>query len=428
MAVRRGQPSSACAHAAGRALCPRDGQKVDQTSRRHAALDTHALDLGVFLANKWAARAMDDDAMRAVAERVSAASGFDITTLFQRSAERIHAGEEGPRAALEAVRTQLAPPQETDPAQDELAQEAMADPSGASTDTIEAAWQIVRRGGLTALRERYGDETVAIVLNRVPDYYLRVINMLGGMLTLCTDGPLSDMIAANLSWPSLYDDVMWLHMHAVTAAMHNSAINSIIIPMLRVTMAFVGRHDLMAQLGDDTEDTDRSASQTKLTATSVGRMYPYAAIAALGRGDLITARWACARMGAGDARAAWTAWRDGNADAARFLYAHGCDRAAKIDRPHDACAKSPLYVSLCTRDTEAIRALLDRTAADDSYRDAVNQAIAVAVAQATGEALADGNLRVVMWLHRRYKDIVDAVLADARAARVPMLIPVRADA
>ncbi|QBZ81751.1 hypothetical protein pclt_cds_1170 [Pandoravirus celtis] len=228
----------------------------------------------------------------------------------------------------------------------------MADPS-VRRMTLPMRLAIVRRGGLTALRERHGDEAVAAALNRVPDYYLRVINTLGVIVALCTDGPLDDMLAADLPWPSLYDDVMWLHMHAATAAMHNSAIDSVIVPMLRVIMAFAGRRDLMAQLGDETEDTDGSAYQTKVSATSVGRMYPYAVIAALGRGDLDTAQWACARMGTGDARAAWSAWREGNADAARFLYAHGCDRAPKSDRSHDVCVGSPLYVSLCARDVEA---------------------------------------------------------------------------
>lgn len=43
---------------------------------------------------------------------------------------------------------------------------------------------------------------------------------------------------------------------------------------------------------------------------------------------------------------------------------------------------------------------------------------------ATDEALAEGNVRVVLWLHRRYEDLVDAVLAKARATRAPSLVPV----
>ncbi|QBZ81750.1 hypothetical protein pclt_cds_1169 [Pandoravirus celtis] len=84
----------------------------------------------------------------------------------------------------------------------------------------------------------------------------------------------------------------------------------------------------------------------------------------------------------------------------------------------DECKRSPLYAALCLHDTTAATALLDAT---------IDKAVSSVVAQAADEALAEGNVRVVMWLHRRHKDIVDGVLAEARATRTPMLVPVRAE-
>lgn len=387
------------------------------------------LDGGVLLMIKRAARAMDEAAMRAVAERVSAASGLDVIGLFQRSVENIAQGAGEAVSALYTLDSLLGRPREMDPAIDQLAHEAMCDPSSASTDALNAAWATVARGGLTAFRAQYGDEAVATTLNRHPACRVQIMGLSSAMIAPYADSPLADFAGLDLPWPTLCDDAVWLyHKRPVPTTDEDRMVDSAVVPMLCVMMAFAGRRDLLNELGGGTGSDERSgADQTPLSAVEC--MYPCVAVAAVNRGDLTMARWACARMRSGRALAAWIAWREGRAEAARFLYAHGCDRAPSVDevkRYRDACAESPLYVSLCAHDTDAVDTLLDPTAADDSYREAVDRAISTAVTRAADEALATGNLRVVMWLHRRYPDLVNMALAEARATRTPLLVPIRA--
>nr|UMO78195.1 hypothetical protein [Pandoravirus belohorizontensis] len=391
------------------------------------------LDGGVLLMTKRAARAMDEAAMRAVAERVSAASGLDVIGLFQRSVGNIAQGAGEAVSALRTLDRLLGRPGETDPAIDRLAHEAMRDPSRASTDAVDAAWATVARGGLTALRAQYGDEAVATALNRHPFYPAQILGLFAVMVAPYADSPPVDFADTDLPWPSLCDDAVWLFReYAAPSVDRDPIVDSAVVPMLCLMVALAGRRDLLDELGDgagSAGDEPPAADQTPLSA--VEGMYPCVAVVSVNRGDLSTARWACARMGSGRAFTAWVAWREGRAEAARFLYAHGCDRAPSVDevkRYRDGCAESPLYVSLCARDTEAVDALLDPTAAADSYREAVDRAISAAVTRAVGEALATGNLRVVMWLHRRYPDLVNMALAEARATRTPSLVPIRASA
>ncbi|ATE82313.1 hypothetical protein psal_cds_1385 [Pandoravirus salinus] len=393
---------------------------------------TMRLDLEVVLAVMRTAHTMDRAAMHAVAERVSAASGFDIVGLLQQSTESVDNDTGGAVSHLQWLEKRLGWPKWADPADDQLAHKAMADPLTASVDGVNAAWALVARGGLTALRDRYGDAAVGMTLDRSPFYPVQVLAV--SMAVIAPHAGLRGTDAINISppWPSVCDDVMWLHARVkrdVDGGAVAPLLCSVVVPFLRVAMALAGRRDLMDELGAETESGDDQAASFGHGLTSfLGFMYPRVAVAAVGRGDLDTARWACARMGEGDAYAAWSAWREGNADAARFLYARGCERASQFDRLRsDTYTKSPLYASLCARDTEAVSFLLDPTAADDSCRSAVDRAISAAVAVAASEALAFGDLRAVLWLRRRYSGIVDEVIGEARTTRTPSLAPTRTD-
>ncbi|AGO83309.1 hypothetical protein pdul_cds_1036 [Pandoravirus dulcis] len=380
------------------------------------------LDLGVVLANRRAAHAMDEDAMRAIAERVSAVSGLDIVDLFQRSMEHIRADRQGTRSSSDALRAYIEKAQGVESVDKELVHRAMADPSHASSDAVEAAWLMVARGDLTALRSQYGDETVAATLNRATDYYMRMLSIFVPIAS-CLDASPTDVMACDTVWSPLCDDVVWLYKRAPTDQNFLPAYGPYIKQMLCAMMILGGRCDLAAQFDRDTVMPTTSAPLPNYIAY----MYAHATAVCVGRGDLDTARWACARMGPGSTHAAWDVWQS-NADAARFLYAHGCERAPRASVLDGEFAESPLYVSLRARDTEAVGALLDPTAADDSYREAVDRAISAAVTRAADEALAAGNQRVVVWLHRRYPDLVDALLEEARTTRTPSLIPIRARA
>ncbi|AGO85795.1 hypothetical protein psal_cds_1384 [Pandoravirus salinus] len=385
------------------------------------------IDSEVLLAIRRVAHTMDGAAMRAIAECVSTASGLDIVGLLRQSVESIGDDAGETLWGSQMLDDYLGRPKETDLASDRLAHEAVADPANAPVDAVNAAWAAVARGGLAALRAQYGDDAVAATLNRHPIYPAQVLSLFVAMAEPYTGSSTVDFAKIDLPWPSLCDDVMWLHRRASYNRERDPVfypmIDSVIVPALHVMMALVGRRDLMDELGDEAASaSDEPPLSGRALLSTIGRMYPCVAVAAICRGDLDTARWACARMGSGGARAAWSAWRDGHSDAVRFLYAHGCDRAPT--RARDTYTKSPLYASLCARDTEAVDALLDPTAADDAHRDAVDRAIAAAVAWAAEEALVDGNLRVIIWLHRRYSGIVDEVLAEARATRTPSLIPV----
>ncbi|BCU03100.1 hypothetical protein [Pandoravirus japonicus] len=391
------------------------------------------LDGGVLLMIERAARTMDEAAMRAVAERVSAASGLDVIGLFQRSVENIAQGAGEAVPTLQTLDGLLGRPKETDPAIDQLAHEAMCDPSSASAGAVGAAWAVVARGGLAALRAQYGDEAVATTLNRHPLYHVQILGLFAVMVAPYADSPPVDLAHTDLPWPSLCDDAMWLFReYAVPSAGRDPIVDLGVVPMLCLMAALAGRRDLLDEFGGGAGSAgDEPPAAGYMSLPAVEGMYPWVAVAAVNRGDLSMARWACARMGSGRAFGAWVAWRDGYAEGARFLYAHGCDRAPSADeatRYRDGCAESPLYVSLCARDTDAVDALLDPTAAADSYREAVDRAISTAVTRAVGEALATGNLRVVMWLHRRYPDLVNVALAEARATRTPSLVPIRAKA
>lgn len=391
------------------------------------------LDGGVLLMIKRTARTMDEAAMRAVAERVSATSGLDVVGLFQRSIE--HIAEDGGEAVsgFQMLDGLLGRPKETmNLMADRPVHEAMADPSSASADAVNGAWAIVARGGLTALRAQYGDEAVAASLNRHPIYPAQIFGLFAVMIAPYADSPpVGFAWALDLPWPSLCDDVMWLYRKRAAASTDEDPMpDSVAVPALCLMMALAGRRDLLDELDSGTGSNERpDAGQMPLSA--IEHMYPCVAVVAANSGDLSTARWACARMRSGGALAAWSAWRDGLTEAARFLYAHGCDRAPYVDevkRYSDGCAESPLYISLCARDTEAVDALLDPTAADDSYHEAVDRAISAAVTRAADEALAVGNQRIVIWLHRRYPDLVNMALAEARATRAPSLVPIRARA
>ncbi|AGO83311.1 hypothetical protein pdul_cds_1037 [Pandoravirus dulcis] len=391
------------------------------------------LDGGVLSMIKRAARTMDEAAMRAVAERVSAASGLDVVGLFQRSVENITDDAGEAVSVFQTLDRLLGRPKEMDPMADQLVHEAMADPSSASADAVNAAWAIVARGGLTALRAQYGDEAVAVTLNRHPFYPAQILGLFAVMVAPYADSPLVDFADTDLPWPSLCDDAMWLFReYAAPSVDRDPIVDSVVVPMLCVMMALAGRRDLMDGLGSGAGSaSDEPSAAGRSMLSNIGHIYTCVAVAAVNRGDLTTARWACARMDSTRALTPWTAWCAGRAEAARFLYAHGCDRApsvAEVERYRDACAESPLYVSMCARDTEAVDALLDPTAADDSYREAVDRAISAAVTRAVDEALAAGNLRVVMWLHRRYPDLVNMALAEARATRTPLLVPIHARA
>ncbi|AVK75576.1 hypothetical protein pqer_cds_1154 [Pandoravirus quercus] len=391
------------------------------------------LDIGVALKNAWAAPNMTVDEMRAIAERVSDASGLDVAGLFQRS---IALGDDADisRALLAAASMLFGTTQrgEQEASDDAVVREAMADPSSASDNASKAVWRIASHGGLPGLRAQYGDDAVAVALKRCawPGMFAKFVFQ--WLDSMSSNSPSLVSVSLVLPWPSACDDIVWLYGHGKPHETNDDAtIFASIAPVLVVIMALAGRCDLMAELGDDPQSADRADPVVEPAPgnTMTASMYLPVAATAYARGDMDIARWACMRMGSGDPRWAWEAWREGHADVVRFLYAHGCARAPFTTGkgaalPSDEPSKSPLYASLCSRDAEAVALLLDPTAADDSCRGVVDEAISTAIAMATDEALGEGNLRVVLWLHRRYEDLVDAVLAKARATRAPSLVPV----
>ncbi|AGO83312.1 hypothetical protein pdul_cds_1038 [Pandoravirus dulcis] len=407
-----------------------------KAARQDAWLLWHRLrlDIGVVLKNAWAVQDMTTDAMHAIAERVSVASGLDVAGLFERSIALGADTDEGraPRAVASVLSgTDQCGEQEA--SDNAVAHEAIADPSSASDDASKAIWRVVSHGGLPGLRAQHGDDAVAGALKRCANYPAMFAKFAFRWLdSMSSDSPSLDSLSLHLPWASARDDIVWLYRHGKShETSHNATIFASIAPVLVIVMALAGRRDLMAELGDDPQSADRvvPAAEPALGTTLTGSLYVPVAATAFARDDMDIARWACMRMGSGDPCWAWKAWREGHADAVRFLYAHGCARAPFVTGkdaplPSDEPSKSPLYVSLCARDAEAVALLLDPTAADDSCRGAVDEAISAAIAMATDEALAEGNLRVVLWLHRRYEDLVDAVLEKARATRAPSLVPV----
>nr|UMO78196.1 hypothetical protein [Pandoravirus belohorizontensis] len=372
------------------------------------------MDLGVFMKHAWAVRGMTLAAVWAVVERVSEASSPCVAaqldallrvnldpTLYPEAISALFPS--GPYAADPEDKDQ----EEEDKANDErLAHEATADPAGASREGVDAAWNVTLRGGLAGLRQRHGDDAVAKTL-RHRDEFFRVLGVVASL-------------PSGLPWPAACDDLAWLCEHV---GMFDSShvFSHLCVSALMATLALLGRSDLMAALGDDPRAAD--GRPPAVGPPQVGLIYPKAAVAAFGRGDLDVARWACARMRFGGSAAAWEAWRAGDPDTARLLYAHGCHRTPSLvghmrGAPSTEPARSHLYESLCARDTKAVTLLLDPTAASASYREAVDRAVADAVTLAAAEALADGNTRVVVWLWRRYGCLVDAVCA-APLALVP---------
>lgn len=338
------------------------------------------LDIGVALKSMWAAQNMTVDEMRAVAERISVASGLDIVGLFQRSIA-LGGGADDSRVPWAAA---SAPPDigrcgEQKASDDAVAREAMADPSSASDDALEAIWRVALHGGLPGLRAQHGDDAVAAALKRCADYPAMFAKFAFQWLeSMSSDCPSLDSLSINLPWPSARDDIVWLYRHGKShEASSNATIFASIAPTLAIVMALAGRRDLMAELGDDPQSADRVAPASEPASgdplTEEESLYLPVAATAYARGDMDIARWACVRMGPDDPRWAWKAWREGHADVARFLYAHGCARAplttGKDDMlPSEEPSKSPLYASLCSRDAEAVALLLDPTAADDSCR------------------------------------------------------------
>ncbi|BCU03099.1 hypothetical protein [Pandoravirus japonicus] len=372
------------------------------------------MDLGVFMKHAWAVRGMALAAVRAVVERVSEASSPCVAVQLD-ALSRVNLY---PALYPEAISTLFptapyaADPEdkeqeEQDKANDErLAHEATADPAGASREGVSATWNVTLRGGLAGLRQRHGDDAVAKTL-RHRDEFFSVLSVVASL-------------PSGLPWPAACDDLAWLCEHI---GMFDSShvFSHLCVSALMATLALLGRGDLMAALGDDPRAADGRCPA--VGPPQVGLIYPKAAVAAFGRGDLDVARWACARMQFGGSAEAWEAWRAGDAETARLLYAHGCHRTPSLvghmrGVPSTEPARSHLYESLCARDTKAVALLLDPTAASASYREAVDRAVADAVALAAAEALIDDNTRVVVWLWRRYGDLVDAVCA-APLALVP---------
>ncbi|AGO83308.1 hypothetical protein pdul_cds_1035 [Pandoravirus dulcis] len=379
------------------------------------------MDLGVFMKHAWAVQGMAPAAVRAVVERVKAviehakeANSPDVAVqlyplLLPNLGLTLYPDA---ISALFPTGPYVADPEdewreEEDKARDErLAHEAAADPAGASQEGVGAAWNVTLRGGLAGLRERHGGDAVAKTLR----YRYEFFRVLGVIASL----------PSGLPWPAACDDLAWLCEH--TGMFDPSHIFShLCVSALLATLALLGRADLMAALGDDPRAV--GGRPPAVGPPQVGLIYPKVAVAAFGRGDSDVARWACARMRFGGSGAAWDAWRAGDAETARLLYAHGCHRTPSLlghirGVPSTEPARSHLYESLCARDTKAVALLLDPTAASASYREAVDRAIADAVTLAAAEALADGNTRVVVWLWRRYGDLVDTVRA-APLALVP---------
>ncbi|QBZ81753.1 hypothetical protein pclt_cds_1172 [Pandoravirus celtis] len=253
------------------------------------------LESEVLLAIMCTAHTMDEVAMRAVAERVSAASGFDIVGLLRQSIESMDDDTGGAVSALQLLEKQLGRPKEADPASDQLAHKAMADPLTASADGVNATWALVARGGLTGLRAQYGDEAVVATLDRSPFYPLQVLAISMVIIASYVGPPPAGAMKISRPWPSMCDDVMWLHTRATPDtdedSMATSMFHSTVVPFLRVTMALAGRRDLMNELGAETESVDDgAASSVHGLSRFLGLMYPHVAVAAVGRGDLDTAR------------------------------------------------------------------------------------------------------------------------------------------
>jgi hypothetical protein len=389
------------------------------------------LDLGVAIAIKQSCRAMDKAGMHAIAKRIADASGFDIVSLLDHSITSIQA-ERHSNVLFDGI---LGDYFHHSRAVQQLSDETthLADTIVNSSDppdgALDALKIIILRGGLGAMRARHGDDRVAATLRRYP----RTVDQI--LRTFTTRLPLYDGVDAahntltKPAWPSLWDDAVWIHIHAPGDAIDAASF----VRILYSIAGIIGRRDLMDQLRVDKigiDDAMRGDIDPYVgrALSALTRLYPLTAIGAIARGDLETARWACKGMNPHAAFTTWDAWRAGDIKGVAFLYAHGCDRvpgSVEARATKGAVAfTSPLYEALRRGDTASAAILLDPAAADRSYRQPVDHAIAEAVGYTTAEALADGNLRVVEWLRRRYKSIVERTIAQAQGARIPSLIPV----
>ncbi|AGO81953.1 hypothetical protein pdul_cds_65 [Pandoravirus dulcis] len=369
--------------------------------------------------------AADDGAPRRAADRIAEVSGFDMTMLL--SAWEHHREDDYPYIMLRAPQIghmDGGPPEATKAEKRALAREALADPGAAFGQGVEAAWWLACNGGLAEMRADYGDAAVATLLK------------------------------SNLQFETLFgactvtlDDMFWLHMNVVCPHDIGPTVRYILERPILAAAADAGRIDIITALGYgpdphhdnhtatvavDGHDDARSAS-----SPASGRPFSGAqpdtwcaiAAAAAKAGKVEMLRSACLHLAPGESPdIVWRLWQAGHRDGARLLCAHGLDRAPALaaqwrDISRSGAKCSPLYASVCARDTEAVAFLLDRTAAGDCYQPLVDRAVTTAVHLAVDEALANGNMDAIWRMAVRCPDAVDAAVAAARATTVPSLVP-----
>jgi len=115
----------------------------------------------------------------------------------------------------------------------------------------------------------------------------------------------------------------------------------------------------------------------------------------------------------------------GHLDVVAWLCARGYDRARVshlVGRCHGRYTvkeddHSFIYRALCERRFDIVRLLLDPTVDEGISGDVIRSRITIAVSAAVLDALMSGNLTVITWLHERYRGIVHATVAHARATQ-----------